>query len=436
MTSSSSLSRAVNSLAVATVLLAVTQVLGLLTIISAEIQITGFGVGLVLLAASLFWLLRVRRVIEITACALQEFAAGNFERRLVCIGEGGILDDLVGNANDVFDQIDAFVREATASLEHVTAGKYYRRIVETGMHGALLQGARTVNDATTGMADKVARFGRVTHDFDVSSGRLVSEFAAATSEFRKTAETMDKSAALAVVKTDSVAGSVQKTGLSIEHVATLIEGLNDCIASLTEQFSRATKLAQATAGETDRVGAMVDDLNTAGAAIGEVLTLIASIAKKTNLLALNATMEAARAGAAGKGFAVVAQEVKSLARQTADATVGIGNHIGTIQKATGGVTSAFQSASTMVREIHHLVSTVSTAVDQQYTAVVDIAKVMDRVSSDTVNVVSDICDVTRVADTTGRAAVVMLKAAEQMAERTVHLETEVNQFLGEVKRVL
>ena len=391
----------------------------------------GIGLGLGCNAAALLFVVRGRRTIRDAAATFRDFAVGNFERRLVGIGEGGDLSALIDHANDAFDQIDAFVREATASLQHVTSGKYYRRIVETGMQGALLQGARAINAASAEMEAKVARFSRVTNQFDGSAQHIVSDFTTAA-----TAQAMEESAALSATRADSVATSVQRTGTSIAGVAASIEELTACIGTLSSQFEHTARVANSTAGETRKVGDMVNVLTQAGGAIGDVLTLIMAIAKRTNLLALNATMEAARAGSAGKGFAVVAQEVKNLANQTAEATAGISNHIDTMRNATAGVASAFQKASDMVQEINLLITTVSAAVDEQHAAVKHIAEVMDQVSTDTVSVVSDICDVTRVADATGKAANDMLRSSQEMAVRTNHLEHEVKQFLEEAKKAI
>ena len=249
-------------------------------------------------------------------------------------------------------------------------------------------------------------------------------------------EHLEESAALSAVRADAVAASVQRTGSSIAGVAASIEQLTACISTLSNQFEHTARSAETTAGETRKVGEMVDALTKAGSAIGDVLTLIMAIAKRTNLLALNATMEAARAGEAGKGFAVVANEVKNLANQTAEATHGISRHIDSMRAATHGVASSFQRAADMVQEINLLITTASAAVDEQHAAVKHIARVMDQVSTDTITVVSDICDVTRVAVVTGKAANDMLRTSEDMATRTNVLEREVRLFLGEVKKVI
>ena len=436
MTSSSSLSKVALCLAALLVVLAAALAAQAAGLASPMLSLAALSLALALGGAAFAYLIKARRVVRTAAGAFRGFAVGDFETRLVNIGEGGDLCALVDAANDAFDQIDAFVREATASLEHVTSGKYYRRIVETGLQGRLLLGARTVNAASAEMEAKVVRFTSVTNAFDNSAQHLVSDFTAAAAEFHANAKSMEESAALSATRADTVALSVQRTGSSIASVAASIEQLTACISTLSDQFDHTARSAQTTAGETRKVGEMVAALTKAGSAIGDVLTLIMAIAKRTNLLALNATMEAARAGDAGKGFAVVANEVKSLANQTADATQGISRHIESMQAATAGVASSFQRASEMVQEINLLITTASSAVDEQHAAVKHIAQVMDQVSSDTVTVVSDICDVTRVADATGKAANDMLRTSEEMAARTDTLEREVRQFLDEVKKVI
>jgi len=97
------------------------------------------------------------------------------------------------------------------------------------------------------------------------------------------------------------------------------------------QVRDASKLADEAAAAAHEASLNVNRLRESSAAIGNVVNLIASIAKQTTLLALNSTIEAARAGAAGKGFAVVASEVKALAVQTQSATEEIKQKIDALQ---------------------------------------------------------------------------------------------------------
>ena len=98
------------------------------------------------------------------------------------------------------------------------------------------------------------------------------------------------------------------------------------------QVRDASKLADEASAAAREASLNVERLRESSAAIGNVVNLIASIAKQTTLLALNSTIEAARAGAAGKGFAVVASEVKALAVQTQSATEEIKKKIDALQE--------------------------------------------------------------------------------------------------------
>ena len=102
--------------------------------------------------------------------------------------------------------------------------------------------------------------------------------------------------------------------------------------------------------------------------VGQIVELIQSIAKRTNLLALNASIEAARGGEAGRGFAVVASEVKELAAQTSRATEEVAEQIRTMQNSTGASVGALRSIAEQIKELEGAAISIASAVDQQSVA--------------------------------------------------------------------
>ena len=114
-------------------------------------------------------------------------------------------------------------------------------------------------------------------------------------------------------------------------------------------------------------------MSDSAAKIGEVVALINSIAEQTNLLALNATIEAARAGEAGKGFAVVASEVKQLASQTARATEDISARVAGIQKATGDTVQSIGRIVETIDSIRSISAAIAGAVEEQSVTTQEIA---------------------------------------------------------------
>ena len=134
---------------------------------------------------------------------------------------------------------------------------------------------------------------------------------------------------------------------------------------IEQQVRDAGRLADEAGAAASEALLTVERLRESSAAIGNVVNLIAQIARQTTLLALNSTIEAARAGAAGKGFAVVASEVKALAVQTQHATEEITKKIETLQNDAAGSADAVHRISQSIEAIRPVFAHVNGAVEEQ-----------------------------------------------------------------------
>jgi methyl-accepting chemotaxis protein len=139
----------------------------------------------------------------------------------------------------------------------------------------------------------------------------------------------------------------------------------DSAEGIGSQVRDAGRLADEAGAAAHDASLNVDRLKESSAAIGNVVNLIAQIARQTTLLALNSTIEAARAGAAGRGFAVVASEVKALAVQTQDATEEIKKKIDALQRDAAGSVEAVHRISVAIQAIRPVFENVNGAVAEQ-----------------------------------------------------------------------
>jgi len=166
-------------------------------------------------------------------------------------------------------------------------------------------------------------------------------------------------------RTDALTGrtsAAQSTASSFSQAADKFTHSADGIGS---QVRDAGKLADQASAAAHEASLNMDRLRESSAAIGNVVNLIAQIAKQTTLLALNSTIEAARAGAAGRGFAVVASEVKALAVQTQNATEEITKKIDALQKDAVGSAEAVHRISQAIAAIRPVFANVNGAVAEQ-----------------------------------------------------------------------
>lgn len=170
---------------------------------------------------------------------------------------------------------------------------------------------------------------------------------------------------------------------SVQMVAAATEELSASINEISSQVSHTAVSAQETATIVQQTSLQVSRLSEAADKIGQIVDMIRGIAEQTNLLALNATIEAARAGEAGKGFAVVASEVKNLAGKTSEATKEIIAQVETIQAETRQTVDGIDAIVSKIADVQERSASVAAAVEEQQAATAEISRSVYQASSGT-----------------------------------------------------
>jgi methyl-accepting chemotaxis protein len=172
---------------------------------------------------------------------------------------------------------------------------------------------------------------------------------------------------------NAVAAAMEQSSASTSIVATATEQMTATINEIAQNAEKAKMISDEAVHQSRSTAEKMDELSHAAVAIGKVTETITEISEQTNLLALNATIEAARAGDAGKGFAVVANEIKELAKQTAEATLDIKHQIEGIQQTTSATTGEIGQIATVIDRVNEIVAIISTAVEEQSATTQEIA---------------------------------------------------------------
>jgi methyl-accepting chemotaxis protein len=264
-------------------------------------------------------------------------------------------------------------------------------------------------------------------------GEIVSDVSESAIKMEETAKTLSDAAHSNDNKSNMVATAAEETSANINSVASAAEELTASISEISSQVSQSASIATEAKDKAHKTSQNVQSLVEAVQRIGEVIVLISDIAEQTNLLALNATIEAARAGEAGKGFAVVASEVKSLANQTAKATEDISQQITDIQEATDESDKSIQDILEVIQRIDEISGTVAAAVEEQGAATAEIAKNIQQVSEGTMDVSRNIIDVRESAAETGKSSQTVLNSAQELTQRFQQLDSSVHDFLSNLR---
>jgi len=172
----------------------------------------------------------------------------------------------------------------------------------------------------------------------------------------------------------NIANCAEEMSQAVNTAAAAIEEMSASINEVAKNCQNESQIVASADDQAKSTHDSMERLRESSNEIGKIVEMINDIADQTNLLALNATIEAASAGDAGKGFAVVANEVKELAKQTAQATEQIGRQVEGMQNNAGIAITAIGNISRIIGEVHLISRTIVSAVEQQSAAINEISK--------------------------------------------------------------
>ncbi|MEM1283803.1 MAG: methyl-accepting chemotaxis protein [Pseudomonadota bacterium] len=269
--------------------------------------------------------------------------------------------------------------------------------------------------------------------FETTIGNVVNTVSGAAESLQSSSQKMTEIAEQTSERSSIVASASEEASTNVQSVATAAEEISASVAEIGRQASDSSTKAANAEREAESTMAKVETLSSAAQRIGDVVTLIQDIAEQTNLLALNATIEAARAGEAGKGFAVVASEVKNLASQTAKATADISAQVTEIQEATQTSATAISDISKSIQDLSEISSSIASAVEEQAAATQEIAGNVHRAASGTQDVTTNIATVSTSAQESQTSANAVLGSADELADQAELLRREVAGFVENVR---
>ncbi|MDF5708908.1 MAG: methyl-accepting chemotaxis protein [Nostoc sp. S4] len=354
---------------------------------------------------------------EISRLTFEIGTEGKLGSQAVVKGAQGSWRELVDN----FNQMSTNLTEQIKSINEVTVvvaqGDLSKQIEERNA-GEFKQVTDNANQMISSLRSSIRQMAEVATAVASSS----EELTAVSKEMTQNAEETAQQAIFA-------SASAEQVSQNSSTIVTAVEQMNASIQEIAKTTTEGVKVANQAVKTADRTNQTINKLGQSSIEIGKVIKVITAIAGQTNLLALNATIEAARAGDAGRGFAVVANEVKELAKQTANATEDISQRIEAIQTDTTAAVQAITQITDIINQINDFQSTIASAIEEQTATTNEISRNISEAAKGTSDIAKNIAVVALNTQNTTTGTSNTLQAATELSHMAVDLQKIVSQFI-------